>query len=1040
MALALMAHLAFVSYAQVPTNITSDNSLGTQVTPNGNVFDITGGTRPDAGPNLFHSFGQFTVGGGDTANFSNDSGLATSNILGRVTGGDPSNIYGTIQTTDFPGANLFLVNPAGVLFGPEASLNVSGSFYATTADFVRLGEDGIFFADLGKESVLTIAPPTAFGFLGDNPEGIALDQSELIVAADKTLSLVGGDVDISGAQLTAPNGNIILASVSSPGEVTGIGGNDIQVTAQELGSIGISNQSLLKADGAGGGTVLIRGGSLMMVESQITANTTGPENGPLDNGPGEGIDIQMTGDVVLDKGTVLETIVAEEAPPGIGSGPIRIKADRLEIRGDPEDPDRTAILTGFAPGLINSEGGQSGDIEVTANSMRMQNARIDTEACCTLDSGDVMLSIRDSLEMETSTIRSASLFPGTGKAGGIDINVQHGPLSLTGGSTIQTVSIGGGGNISVTAGKEVLSEGVMTFQGGDILMDDSSIFSLLAFGGQEGGNVQLRGRNLDIRNGGALDVQTIFVPVSDESAGALTISLTGNLTMTGVDMSGNPNQITVISRGGKPSGGLTITAKDVVIADEGAVFTEAQGIGRGGNLNITAENLLVTEKGAISSSSNMGFFPSPSFGDAGNINLDVAGNVIINKGGSILAGTSTEGDGGSITIAASGLSVTDEGSITAESSSTGDAGNIIVNVNDLTTDSGAVISSSSTNEDSDAGTGGTIELNATNSIDLSATTVATSAAEAEGGDIAITAGQNLQLTNETTVLAESSGAGNSGSVTLTANSGNFSSDNSTVSTTAVQAEGGDIAISAGQDVALSNNSTVSAQSFGPGNAGDVTLTSGNDITMTNSSISTEAAEASGGNIKLSAPNIIQLTDSKITSSVLGGQATQGGNINLDPVFIILQNSEIRANAIEGNGGNITLTATGAVFIDADSVIDASSETGISGTVTVNSPVAALAEVVAALPKNFVIPKNLFADACAAQAGGQFSSFTQGAPAALPPAPGGFLSSPLMLNAPTMPPSTGGMTQGSTIAQSRLGLDVGLDFTTIPLLPPQGCAA
>ena len=113
-------------HAQVPTNITSDNSLGTQVTPNGNLYDITGGTRPNDGTNLFHSFGQFTVGGGDIANFLNDTGANTTNILGRVTGGDPSSIFGTIQTTDFPGANLFLMNPAGWVFWPKRGAECGG--------------------------------------------------------------------------------------------------------------------------------------------------------------------------------------------------------------------------------------------------------------------------------------------------------------------------------------------------------------------------------------------------------------------------------------------------------------------------------------------------------------------------------------------------------------------------------------------------------------------------------------------------------------------------------------------------------------------------------------------------------------------------------------------------------------------------------------------------------------------------------------------------------------------------------------------------
>jgi filamentous hemagglutinin family protein len=112
--------------------ITSDVSVGTKITQGGSVFDIIGGTR--SGSNLFHSFGLFNVGTGDTANFLNDSGLATSNIIGRVTGGQTSNIFGTIKTTNFGNAGLFLINPAGWLFGPTASLNVGGSFHVSTAD------------------------------------------------------------------------------------------------------------------------------------------------------------------------------------------------------------------------------------------------------------------------------------------------------------------------------------------------------------------------------------------------------------------------------------------------------------------------------------------------------------------------------------------------------------------------------------------------------------------------------------------------------------------------------------------------------------------------------------------------------------------------------------------------------------------------------------------------------------------------------------------------------------------------------------------
>ena len=133
-----------VGSALAETSPITPSGLNTQVTlsatpPAGHVqYDITGGTRPGGGTNLFHSFGDFNVPNHNIANFLNDSGLATSNILGRVTGGNISNIFGTIQTTGFGNANLFLMNPTGFLFGPNATVNVGGMVAFTSADYLRL--------------------------------------------------------------------------------------------------------------------------------------------------------------------------------------------------------------------------------------------------------------------------------------------------------------------------------------------------------------------------------------------------------------------------------------------------------------------------------------------------------------------------------------------------------------------------------------------------------------------------------------------------------------------------------------------------------------------------------------------------------------------------------------------------------------------------------------------------------------------------------------------------------------------------------------
>ena len=113
------------SLAQVTTTITPDPTLGTEVTQNGKMHEITGGDRPEAGPNLFHSFHRFNIGTGDTAHFIGEPGI--ENIIGRVTGPEASRIDGTVQAD----ASLFLLNPQGILFGPDATLNIHGSFHAT---------------------------------------------------------------------------------------------------------------------------------------------------------------------------------------------------------------------------------------------------------------------------------------------------------------------------------------------------------------------------------------------------------------------------------------------------------------------------------------------------------------------------------------------------------------------------------------------------------------------------------------------------------------------------------------------------------------------------------------------------------------------------------------------------------------------------------------------------------------------------------------------------------------------------------------------
>src|SRR5215469_11986325 len=249
------------SLVQAASPITS-SGLNTQVTlsptpPAGKTqYDITGGTRPGGGPNLFHSFGNFNVPNNNIANFLNSgsidpaepnailpSGLPTSDILGRINGGNPSSIFGMIQTNGpggFPTANLFLMNPNGFLFGPNATISVGGMVTFTTADYPRHTDNTQFNAVAGPaDALLTAAPIAAFGFLGNNPAAIAIQGSTLQAAQGQSLSLVGGNqgfmatnpdtgnpipvpggITMTGAKLSAQGGQINIASVAGPGEVS----------------------------------------------------------------------------------------------------------------------------------------------------------------------------------------------------------------------------------------------------------------------------------------------------------------------------------------------------------------------------------------------------------------------------------------------------------------------------------------------------------------------------------------------------------------------------------------------------------------------------------------------------------------------------------------------------------------------------------------------------------------------------------------------------------------------------------------------------
>jgi len=196
-------------------------------------------------------------------------------------------------------------------------------------------------------------------------------------------------------------------------------------------------------------------------------------------------------------------------------------------------------------------------------------------------------------------------------------------------------------------------------------------------------------------------------------------------------------------------------------------------------------------------------------------------------------------------------------------------------------------------------------------------------------------------------------------------------------------------------VALTDGATISAASTGTGDAGNVTILTQDTFQSTNGSVVTRATQADGGNIQITAPHLVRLRDSAITANVGGGPRTVGGNITIDPQFVLLQNSQIVAQAFEGHGGNIRISAQQVYLADPSSQVSASSQLGISGTRDIRAPVTSISGTVAPLPQSFARAAELLRDRCAERLrGGSVSRFVLGGRDGVPQEPGGLWPSPL----------------------------------------------
>ena len=314
------------SQAQVQTAIRPDGTLGTAVTQTGSLYEITGGKRPGNGPNLFHSFDRFRrrdrrhrtlhwpYWDREYSEPRHGWGAvhhrwtpAIGNSWGQFLSAQPER--GAIWSQCQPGRQRVVSRQHGGLSAPRGWRR--------------------FSARLGGQSTLTVAPPVAFGFLGDNPAGISIQRSTLAVSEGRTISVVGGEVQMVGGSLRAPTGQIHLASVTVVGEVPSNLSESNAGTVPRLGAVALSQGARLDASSVqGGGTVVIRGGRLLMDNARIRVATEGDVNGAP-----TGVDVRVAGEMVLTNRAEITTdsgLFSSTANVG-NAGAITLETGRLTL-------------------------------------------------------------------------------------------------------------------------------------------------------------------------------------------------------------------------------------------------------------------------------------------------------------------------------------------------------------------------------------------------------------------------------------------------------------------------------------------------------------------------------------------------------------------------------------------------------------------------------------------------------------------------------------------------------------------------------------
>ena len=962
--LALAGVTATTSGNHVLAQLTPDDSLGVEsstVTVEQFRDLIRGGAIRDSA--LFHSFDEFNVGDGRSVLFDLQNNTDILNIFTRVTGSSSSQILGTLGVlNDLGNANLFLLNPNGITFGANASLQLNGSFFATTAD--GFGFDNFTFSASGQEApppLLTVSIPR-FASFRDNQGDIAVNQGNLTVNQGQSLSLLGGNVTVTGSgnvnprpfNLNAPDGRIEIGSVGGSGSVsltqTDAGFVLDYEGIETFGDITLNQFAYVDTNGENGGSLQLQGRDITLSDrTWIFVDTLGA-------GTGGGIVVNSE-QLILEDGSRL---TADVLGSGQG-GNITVNAsDSVQITGVSEDGQSGSTI---AAQVFSDFTGNAGDLTINTSQLLIQDgAQVDVNTFGQGDAGDITIRA-NSVNLDSGALIQANT-SGQGDAGAISITATE-SVSLSNDSDAArltaianaVLSTGNGADLTITTPNLSLSgnTGVLTSTAGD---------------GNAGNLIINASESISLTNGSQL--QAAAIALNEASIGGAPGNIVINAEGASVTIDNSIVGTTIINSASNTGGGdISINASSFSLTN-GSNLTSSLRSGQGDAGDITIQsNSVNLDSGAQIEASTFGQ------GDSGAINITATESVSLSNDSDATRATtianiiSSTGNGADLTITTPNLSLSGNTSVLTSTAGDGNAGNLIINASEsiaLTNGSQLQAAAIALNEASIGGAPGNIFINAESaSVTIDNSIVGTimddSTSNTGGGDISINA-SSLSLNNASNLTSSlRSGQGDAGDITINVTgtiliegigSGVFS-------TTAQGGVGnaGTINIDS-EAIIIRDGGEISVDNQGTGLGGNIDVAS-DTLTLDDGRITANNSnDSDGGNITLNISDYILLLNGDGTpdlSDTLGGSLAlisadsdgDGGNITINTTALVAipgQDSDITANSTGENtqGGQVTIDAEVVLGIQASdndlpgrNDITAISQSGSAGTVTINSP-------------------------------------------------------------------------------------------------------